>query len=117
MSISNHREQLILEALRAGDLFVKLHVGDPGEDCTQNPATNADRLEASFAAAVAGTMATDTVLEWPEVPADEEYTHVSLWDADVAGNAEWSGPLTEPVDIKAGNDFRLKAGKLKVSVN
>lgn len=117
MSLSNHREKKILEEIIAGELFVKLHVGDPGEDCTGNPATETDRVAASFGAPSEGAVLNDEAIEWPEVAADEKYTHASIWDHPTAGNPEGSGAIENPQDIKTGNDFRIKIGKLKIAIN
>lgn len=113
MSLSNYREALILKALSEKTLFVQLHVGDPGENCTGNVAAETKRFQGTFNELMELTAS----MEWPEVSTTEEYTHVSLWDAKEAGNPEVYGVMTAPVKMVKGNDFRIKAGKLKVAVD
>ena len=48
MSIANYAELKLLDTLgntsfAVASAYVKLHLGDPGEDCTGSPATEATR--------------------------------------------------------------------------
>ena len=114
MSISNYAELKILEHTTGKtawtiptNVYVKLHTGDPGEAATSNAATETTRKEASFAAASAGSIATDTTLEWTNVAATETITHWSLWDNLTAGNALWTGALSSSAAVTAGDTFQI----------
>lgn len=127
MSIANYAENKILDAvlnhtttgggLPAADVYVKLHIGDPGEDGTANPAAETTREQASFAAAAAGSATTDADLDWAGVTAAETYSHVSLWDDPAAGNCLWTGALTAAKTVNAGDDFKILAGQLTVNLD
>jgi hypothetical protein len=126
MSISNYCEQKLLDHTLGGTAFtqpaaiyVKLHLADPGEDCTANPAANTTRQAVTFGAAVnpAGTKTSNSQVQWVAVPNNETYAYVSLWDASVAGNPLWSGALTSPVAITAGGTFTIASGQLVVTLD
>lgn len=123
MSIANYAEAAILNsifnnvALQKAARYVKLHVGDPGEDCTANAATETTRksLTGAAAASGAGTFTSVNDLIWTSVAGSETYTFVSIWDDVAAGNALWSGPLTaNPVTI--GDTFTIPTGSLVVTL-
>src|SRR2546421_525693 len=98
MSTSNYLEEAFLKVFRGGGagttltapavVAVKLHTGDPGEDCTANAATNTTRTAVTFAAPSnpAGTMASSADVTWTSVSTSETYSFFSLWDAAAAGN-------------------------------
>ena len=125
MSASNYAELQILDALLnndAGDLpvaavYVKLHTGDPGEDCTGNAATETTRVAASFGAAAAGVSTSDADIAWTNVSTSETYSHFSIWDASTAGNPLAYGALTDPVAVTAGDDFTIASGDLTVTAD
>lgn len=124
MSFSNFLEQELLDHVFAGaaytpptNIYVKLHLGDPGEDGTANPAAETDRQTASFGVAAAGSIVTDTDIDWLSVAASETYSHVSLWDAATAGNCLGSGALTASVVVTAGDNFKIPAGDLSVTLD
>jgi hypothetical protein len=116
VTIGDYLEARILDAvfnnvsLAVAATYVKLHVGDPGEAGTANPAANTTRQAASWAAASGGTIATDATLTWTAVSTTELYTHISVWDASTAGNHLWNGPLTVPYQVNAGDTFTLPSG-------
>jgi hypothetical protein len=123
VTIGNYLEARILDAvfnntsLAVAATYVKLHVGDPGEAGTANPAANTTRQAASWAAASGGTIATDAALTWASVPAAETYTHVSVWDASTAGNHLWNGPLTVPYIVNATDTFTIPSGVLTATLD
>lgn len=123
MSIPNYAEKAMLDAifnntaLQKAARYVKLHTGDPGEDCTANAATETTRKSVTGAAAVlgAGTFTSVNDLIWTSVAASETYSFISIWDDPTAGNALWSGPLTaNPVTI--GDTFTIPTGSLVVTL-
>jgi hypothetical protein len=94
-------------------LFLKLHIGDPGFDGTQNPAVNTERQSVALGAATSGVASTLADLLWTNVPATETYSHISIWDTvgPAGGQVIWQGSLTIPVAVTAGGDFTLPAGQ------
>lgn len=113
MSISNYAENAMLgavfnsAALDIAAVYVKLHIGNPGEACTANPSTETTRKVSSWAAAASGAVTTDAVMTWAAFPATETITHWSAWDAATNGNALWYGALTAPVVVTSGQTFDL----------
>jgi hypothetical protein len=127
MSIANYAENKLLDAvfnhtttgggLPTADVYVKLHTGDPGEDCTSNAATETTRKQASLAAASSGSCVSDADLTWTNVAATETYSHVSIWDASTSGNALWYGALTASKAVNSGDSFTIASGSLTVSLD
>jgi hypothetical protein len=121
MSMTNYLEQKLLDHTFGGSAFsqpaacyIKLHLGDPGEDATANPALNTTRIVVTFAAAVnpAGTKTSNVQAQWVAVPNTETYSYISLWDASSAGNPLLTGALTSPVSVTAGGTFTIASGQL-----
>lgn len=127
MSIANYAELKLLDAvfnasttgggLPTGDVYIKLHTGDPGEDCDQNAATETTRQQVSMGAASGGSCASDADATWADVAADETYSHVSLWDAATAGNPLWYGALTASKAVTTGDTFTISSGDLTASLD
>lgn len=114
MSIANYAELKILDYLtgkaawtQPTTVYVKLHLGDPGEDCTANPAANTTRQAASWNSAATGSIATSATITWTNVPNSETYTYWSLWDNVSAGNPLWSGALSSSASVTAGDTFQI----------
>jgi hypothetical protein len=112
MSISNYAENALLDTLRAqsfsvANTYLKLHTGDPGEDGTNNAATNASREEVTFSAASGGSMASSAAVTWTNVSTTESYTHWSMWDNSTAGNCLWYGALSSTASVTAGDTFQI----------
>lgn len=127
MTLSNYIETKLVDAilnhtttgggLPTTDVWAKLHIGDPGEDCTANAATETTRKQVSFAAAANGAASTDADVTWTSVAATETITHISLWDASANGNALWSGALTASKAVNAGDTFTLTSGQVTASID
>jgi hypothetical protein len=105
VSIANNLENKILDAVfngvdlpGQGTVYVKLHTGDPGEDCTGNAASDAD-------------------ITWTNVAATETYSHISIWDAVNAGNPLWYGALTASKAVTAGDTFTIPSASLTASLD
>lgn len=109
--IASARADASIDATVALGTWIKLHIGDPGAAGTANPATETDRVQASFGAASGGTAVTDTDTEWLAVSTGEDYTHFSMWTASTAGTFLWSGTVTADA-VTAGNNFLIEAGDL-----
>ena len=114
MSISNYAELKLLEHVTGygsftmpSSVYLKLHTGDPGEDCTDNPATETTRKITAWSTAASGAIATSATVEWTNVSTTETYTHWSMWDASTAGNPLWSGALSASAAVTAGDTFQI----------
>lgn len=114
MSISNYAELKILDHTTGraawtmpSNVYLKLHLGDPGENATASPAAEATRKQATFAVAASGAIATSATVEWLNVSNTETYTHWSLWDASTAGNPLWTGALSSSAAVTAGDTFQI----------
>jgi hypothetical protein len=56
------------------NVYVKLHLGDPGEAATSNAAVlRTTRKVAAWATAASGAIATSATVEWTNVAATETY--------------------------------------------
>lgn len=127
MSISNYAENKLLDAvfnfsttgggLPTDEVWVKLHIGDPGEACTSNAAGETDRIEATMGAAANGACTSTADLAWTAVSTTETYSHVSVWDASTNGNALWYGALQSSIAVIAGQDFTIPAGSFTASLD
>jgi hypothetical protein len=124
MSISNYAEAAILDAifnntaLQKSARYVQLHTADPGEDCTTAVATETSRKSVTGAASSnpGGVFTSVNDLIWTSVAGTETYAYVSIWDASTSGNALWSGALTTPRAVTAGDTFTIPTGSLTVTL-
>ena len=112
MTISNYGELAFLNTLRNSSCavaqpYVKLHTGDPGEDGTNNAATESTRKSVSFSAASSGSMASSATVTWTNVSTTETYSHWSLWDASSSGNCLWTGAFSSSASVTAGDTFQI----------
>lgn len=114
MSITNYAENKLLDTLRNQSFavttaYVKLHTGDPGEDATNNAATETSRKAVTWSAASGGSLASSATLEWTNVAATETYSHWSLWDGagPTGGNPLWKGALSSSAAVTAGDTFQI----------
>lgn len=114
MSISNYAELKLLDTLgntsfAVTNTYIKLHLGDAGEDGTASPAVETTRKLVSWSAASAGSKASSATLSWTNVSTTETYTHWSMWDASTAGNCLWTGALSASAAVTAGDTFEITA--------
>lgn len=119
MSYSNFAESAIEDAICHGTtlavpagLYLKLHIGDPGEDCTANPAAETTRKAVTFGAESGGVCLNSAIVAWTNVAATETYSHGSLWDAVTGGNPWKYGALTLAKAVNAGDDFSFAIGEV-----
>lgn len=96
-------------------VYVKLHVGDPGANGTSNAATETTRKSVSFAAASAGSLASDADVTWTNIAGSQDATHFTAWDNVSAGNFLFSGTITANA-YTAGDTFTIASGSLTVSL-
>lgn len=128
MSLSNYLEESWLKTLRGGgngtsftaptNVYVKLHIGDPGEDGTSNAAGETTRKAATFAAPAnpGGTMDSNADISWTSVSTAETYSHVSVWDASTNGNCLITGALTASKTVAVGDTFTIPSGSLQLTL-
>jgi hypothetical protein len=101
-----------------GGVWVKLHTGDPGSAGTSNAAANTTRKQVTFgSAAASGAISNTAAVEWTNVPNTETYTHISLWDAETAGNHLGNDDLSSSAPVTAGDTFRIPIGDLDLTVS
>lgn len=99
----------------SASLYVQLHTGDPGPAGTALVASNNTRKLITMGAASGGAMSNDSQAEWTNVPAAEDYTHVSIWDALTAGTFQMSGTITANA-VAIGDTFQLPIGDIDASL-
>lgn len=122
MSLSDYAENAIVDAIcnntsfAVAQVYVKLHIGDPGETGTSNAAAETTRKAASFGAASGGVGTSDALLEWTNVAGTETISHVSFWDHVSAGNCLGSGALTSSKALTAGDTFQIPSGSLTLTI-
>ena len=96
-------------------VYVKLHVGDPGTAGTANPATETTRKAVSFGAASAGVLTSDADVSWTNIAGSQDADHFTCWDNVSAGNFLFSGTITaNPYD--AGDTYTISSGNLTASL-
>jgi len=96
-------------------VYVKLHVGDPGSAATANAATETTRKSVSFAAASAGAIASDADISWTNIAGSQDATHFSAWDSLTVGNFLFSGTITGNA-YTAGDTYTISSGNLSASL-
>lgn len=115
----------ILNALRAGGTsltvvpgtFVKLHVGDPSNTGANNPsAGSTTRIAVTHAAAAGASVVLNGAAPlWTNAGTSETLTHLSVWDAVVAGTFLYSVALTTPGPWASGNTYTLNSLSISVA--
>jgi len=66
--------------------WVQLHVGDPGASGTANTSAVTTRKQVTWSAASGGSKSQSSSPSAWSMTASETISHVSFWDASVAGN-------------------------------
>lgn len=95
--------------------FAQWHVGDPGAAGTANPASNTTRTDVTgkFAAATTSgattTKLSNAAISVTNVPASEDYTHVSFWSLASGGTFGGSALVTANALI-AGDTLTIPPG-------
>lgn len=124
MSISNYLEGALMDAVfnsvaydNNGGVWVKLHIGDPGEAGTANAAGETTRKQLTNAASSGGVFTSTNDLVWTNVASSETLSHVSLWDASTNGNCLWVGALTASKAVVAGDTFTIATGSFTATLD
>lgn len=118
---SNYLANSLLDALgnattyAVPDVYVKLHVGDPGANGTNNAATETTRKVVTFSAAASGALVSDSDVVWSNISGSEDATHFTIWDNISAGNFLFSG-LIIGNPYTAGDTYTIPSGSLTVSL-
>jgi len=97
------------------NVYIKLHVGDPGANGTANPADETTRKSVSFGAATAGTITSDADISWTNITGSQDATFFTAWDSDSAGNFLFSGSVTGN-SYTAGDTLTISSGTLVASL-
>ena len=96
-------------------VYVKLHVGDPGANGTANPATETTRKAVSFGVASAGVLTSDDDVTWTNIAGSQDANHFTAWDSLTTGNFLFSGTITaNPYD--AGDTYTISSGNLTATL-
>ncbi len=96
-------------------VYIKLHVGDPGAVGTANPATETTRKAVSFGAASAGAINSDADISWTNIAGSQDATHFTAWDSLTTGNFLFSGTITAN-PYTAGDTYTISSGNLSASL-
>jgi len=96
-------------------VYIKLHVGDPGAVGTANPATETTRKATSFGAASAGAINSDADISWTNIAGSQDATHFTAWDSLTTGNFLFSGTITAN-PYTAGDTYTISSGNLSASL-
>jgi hypothetical protein len=119
--LSNYLANKFLDAVgnataySAANVYVKLHIGDPGSAATANPATETTRKSVSFGAASSGGITSDADISWTNISGSEDATFFSAWDSLTAGNFLFSGTIAGNA-YTAGDTFTIPSGSLTASL-
>lgn len=97
------------------NVYVKLHVGDPGANGTANAATETTRKACTFAAASGGSISSDAAVSWTNIAGSQDATFFTAWDNASAGNFLFSGTMTGNA-YTAGDTFTIPSGSLTASL-
>ena len=98
------------------EVWVKLHIGDPGGAGTNNAAGETTRQQASFGTSSGGAMTSDADTTWTNVSTSETLSHVSLWTASTAGTFLGNDQLSSNAPVTAGDTFRIPTGDLDCTI-
>ena len=97
------------------NVYVKLHVGDPGANGTANAATETTRKACAFAAASGGSISSDADVSWTNISGSQDATFFTTWDNASTGNFLFSGTIIGDA-YTAGDTFTIPAGSLTASL-
>jgi len=98
-------------------LYVKGHVGDPGDSGTANAAAETTRKAVTLGTPSAGAgyyeAGNTTLVEWLNAAANETWSHITLWSASSGGTCWFVDDCTNVV-VVASNTITIDVGALTV---
>lgn len=97
---------------KAAKMWVQLHTGDPGANCTANVAKENKRRQIEVSGIEEEALHNLNAIEWEGVSTTEKVTHASVWDAETEGNPRVYGELAKAQELIKEQDARFKIGKL-----
>lgn len=97
-------------------LWVKGHLSDPGVDALLGAGVEDTRFSFTRTTSTLGTCSNSARRSIPSAATAEDWTHLSLWDDEFAGNPWWVVALTAPLTIGVGNEIALPANALVISL-
>jgi hypothetical protein len=122
MTASNYAELKILDHMLGTtawtmptQLYIKLHLGDPGEDCTNNAAAETTRKAIDWSSASSGTAQISSTVIWTGLSATETATHFSLWDASSGGNAIAYGAFGSSTSLTSGANLDITSCSVTIN--
>lgn len=95
--------------------WIKGHLGNPGVDGTSLPAFEDTRFSITMTGPVDGASENESRSKLEGTITTEDWTHLTLWDDQVAGNAWWVVPLSSLISVQVSNTISLQAGLLVLS--
>jgi len=124
MSFANTTENYVMDHIAGTSwtaptaLYIKLHTGDPGEDCTSLPSAETTRKVVTFGAASGGTVTSNSTASWTSWTAGSEtISHVSIWTHLTAGYPVMYGGLDSPRDMENDDTLTISSGNLTLSAS
>lgn len=97
------------------NVYVQLHIGDPGTAGTANAATETTRKAVSFAGASAGSIVSDADVSWTNISGSQDATFFTAWDALSGGSFLFSGTITGN-PYTAGDTYTIASGSFTTSL-
>lgn len=103
-------------------IYVSLHTADPTDAGTGTEVTTVGtayaRQTATFGTVSSGSVTNSLEILFPVATANYGIvTHLALWDASTAGNMLFSGVLTASKTINNGDQFKIAASNLTITLD
>ena len=98
-------------------IYVALNTSDPTAAGTDTEYTGGSyaRYEATFDAAIAAATQNSAIITFNALTVTT-ITHVSIWDADTAGNMLFFGELNDAITTASGDNLNFDTGDLDLSI-
>jgi hypothetical protein len=126
-NISNYAELKILDHslgttswTKPTAVYIALYTSDPTDADSGAEVSGGAyaRQAAAFDAAAAGATQNTSDITFPEATVSwGTITHIGIRDALTVGNLIWHGALTASKAIGIGDQFKIKAGELDISLD
>jgi hypothetical protein len=96
-------------------LWIKGHTGSPDGDAAGHEAVETRRISFTRTAAVNGSCSNPTARTLFAASTTEDWTHLSLWDDEFAGNPWWVTSLASALAVVVNSIITLPSGLLVIS--